>query len=63
MAGTQVNVNNGNNDCRVWVQEEAGQGKHEPGGLGSLRVHLNTSTLAYGSADCGRNRLMVNFVG
>jgi hypothetical protein len=49
MTRTQVNVKNGDNDNRVPVQDEAGQRKHET--QSSLRVHLNSSTAAYGSTD------------
>ncbi len=31
VAEAQVNVNNGNNDRRVSVQDEVGQWQHEPG--------------------------------
>ena len=32
-------------------------------GYVAVRCYFKTSTAAYGSADCGRKRLMVNFVG
>jgi len=63
MTHTQVNVNGRENDRSVSVQDEAGQRQYELGWQSALHSHLNTSTLAYGSDDSGRNRLMVNFVG
>lgn len=64
MPETQVDVNGGDNGSRVSVQNEAGQRKHEPGRQSPLHHHLKgRSTVANGSADSGRKRLIVNFVG
>ena len=45
---------------RERMQYKRGQRKS---GYADGRFHLNSSTVANGSADHGRKRLMVNFVG
>jgi len=47
----------GNNGMRDEVRQR------KPERPGVMRLHLNNSTVANGSADHGRKRLMVNFVG
>src|SRR5277367_5005271 len=61
MPSGKINVHEGDEQRRERVQHEGGQRKLER--LDVRRFHLNNSTLANGSADQGRKRLRVNFVG
>src|SRR5208337_5646181 len=57
MTKTQVNVYSGDHKRRERMQHEPGQRKR------GTPLHLNSSTVANGSADPGRKRLSVNAVG
>ena len=62
MTKGQVNVHRGDDHRGKLVQHESGQRKHKTEGHSVRRLHLNSSTVANGSADHGRKRLSVNFV-
>src|SRR5579863_150154 len=63
VTGAEVNVNASNDQRRDRVQQKARQREHKPERHTVRRSHLNNSTVANGSADHGRKRLIVNLVG
>lgn len=69
MTDAKVGVNHGDEDSGVVVQnegEEARTGNVQRFVFSEIlcrKRYLNTSTVANGSDDSGRKRLMVNFVG
>jgi hypothetical protein len=62
VAGGQVNVHGGYDHSGKRVQHEGGQRQHNAERHAVLPFHLNSSTVANGSADQGRKRLIVNLV-
>jgi hypothetical protein len=63
MTSGKINMQASDTHRRERMQDESGQRKNPAIRNAILQFHLNSSTVANGSADQGRKRLIVNFVG